>query len=68
MRTESFFTADEITAARRYGATVQSLRYNKTALTFPSQAAYEAWIEEQRVLHPDRWYHAISIHPQKVPV
>ena len=67
MKAESYFTNDEISSAQGFGATVQKLRFNKTCLTFPSQAAYDAWINEQRRLHPDRWANSFSVR-KKVPV
>jgi hypothetical protein len=67
MKVESFFAADEIDAAKRHGAVVQVLKFNKTCLTFPCQAAYDAWINEQRTLHPTRWAHSFSLR-RRVPV
>lgn len=61
MKAESIFTADEIAAAQQYGATVQRLRWNRTCLTFPSQEAYEEWLNEQKVRHPQRWEGSFSL-------
>jgi hypothetical protein len=61
MKTESHFTAKEIAAARHYGAAVTPLKFNRYCLDFPSQQAYEQWMEEQKRESPLVWMNSFSI-------
>lgn len=61
MITEGFFTNDEVSSARQYGAEVHEAKGNRLELRFPTSDKYEAWLAEQQKLHPNRWADSVRI-------
>ncbi len=61
MKTEGYFTNDEISSAAVAGAAVCLLEYGRTLIEFQSSEQYEQWANSQAKLRPDRWSHCIRL-------
>jgi hypothetical protein len=59
--TEGFFTEDEVNSACAHGAEIKSGKGGRRELHFPTAEKYEAWMTEQKELHPNRWADSMKV-------
>lgn len=64
MKIEGYFTAAEVRSAKGAGAIAERLPYKKLRLSFPSQAQFDGWLEQQKRNRPDQWALSFTVLPR----